>query len=779
MSGLYNDAFINRLSYGLKSVLPQWDVGNDIDVNLLTVSENATFLIKDKNSGKKTIFRVHRPHYHRKEEVLSELYWVEALQKADVVNTPKPIRLKNGDLMASFLDQGVERYVVAFEFMPGQEPDENESLIEGFKLLGSTSARLHQHVSGWAPPESFTRKTWNHQTAFGADPLWGKWQNALGLDEKGEAILQDVINLLEETLQIYGQDNDRFGLVHADLRLANLLEKDNSLAVIDFDDCGFSWFMYDFASAVSFLEESPLLPELQQAWIQGYEKVIKLSDEHKKMLSTFVMFRRLLLTAWIASHAETETAREAGMEKFTEGTIRLALNYLQQQGIDLEHYDQLPEKGILDMNAFQASAGNHKDRVKRRLDNTGTGSVLFYQEPIEMVSAEGCWVTSADGKRYLDFYNNVPVLGHSHPSVVKAVSEQLSTININTRYLVNIVDDYIEALKSTLPSTLSNIAMTCSGSEANDLALRLAKKATGGTGFIVTEEAYHGNTTAVTEVSPSIIKKGGIPPHVVTIPPPSKQAYGDDIALGFASAVKKAINTLELRGVKVAALLVDSIFSSDGIFSSPKGVLKQAVDVVHEAGAVFICDEVQPGFARLGEAFWGFEYHGVEPDIVTMGKPMGNGFPMAALATRPAYLASFCDEIGYFNTFAGTPVAAAAGLAVLNTIKADNLQQNALQMGQYLKAQLHALAIEHPCLAEVRGVGLFIGIDICKQGNPEQADPEKTREIIDSLKASGVLAGAAGKYGATIKLRPPLCLQREQADIFLNALAHALSVKLE
>lgn len=780
MSGLYNDAFVNRLSDGLKTLLPQWEVGAELSVALLTVSENATFLVTDKNSGKKTIFRVHRPHYHTQEEVLSELHWVESLREQNIVNTPEPLRMKNGELMASFLDDGIERYVVAFEFMPGQQPSEDASLVQGFELLGATSAKLHQHASEWTLPDTFIRKTWNHQTAFGDEPLWGKWQKALGLDEKGKAILQDVINLLEDKLHLYGDDSDRFGLVHADLRLANLLSSDQSLGVIDFDDCGFSWFMYDFASAVSFLEDSPLLPELQQAWIKGYQSVTELAEEHQKMLPTFVMFRRLLLTAWVAGHSETETAREAGLEKYTQGTIQLALDYMQQQGMDIGHYEQLSEKGILDMNAFQANVGGHKERVKRRLDNTGAGSVLFYQDPIEMVSAKGCWVTAADGKRYLDFYNNVPTLGHCHPNVVKAVSEQIATLNIHTRYLVDIVDDYIEALKSTLPASLSNVAMTCSGSEANDLALRLAKKASGGTGFIVTEEAYHGNTSAVTEVSPSIIKKGGLPKHIVTIAPPSKQAYGDNIALGFAAAVRKAIATLELRGVKVAALLVDSVFSSDGIFIEPKGVLKQAVEAVREAGGVFICDEVQPGFARLGEAFWGFEYHGVEPDIVTMGKPMGNGFPMAAVATRPAYLASFCEEIGYFNTFGGNPLAAAAGLAVLNTIQAENLQKNASEMGQYLKTQLQTLAEAHPCLADVRGLGLFIGVDICKEGSAnKQPDPEKTREIINSLRESGVLAGAAGKYGATIKLRPPLSLKREEADVFLAALAEALSVQVE
>lgn len=426
---------------------------------------------------------------------------------------------------------------------------------------------------------------------------------------------------------------------------------------------------------------------------------------------------------------------------------------------------------ILELNAFRSASpptepGSH---LGRRLRNFGAASVLFYREPIEMVSASGPWIIAADGRRYLDFYNNVPSVGHCHPRVVAAVASQMAKININTRYLCPIVDDYLDKLKDTLPSALSNVIMTCSGSEANDLALRIAAEASGGTGFVVTENAYHGNTRYVTEISPAAQKVAVRPNYVATIPAPSESgSVGEE----FAKNLRTAICALESRQQKFAGFICDSIFSSDGIFSDPAGFLKLAVTETRKAGGVFIADEVQPGFARSGETFWGFARHGITPDIVTMGKPMGNGFPMAAMATRPDLLVRFCKDVGYFNTFGGNPVAAAAGLAVLDVIRDEGLQENALQIGQYLKGRLSDIARSRRRIGAIRGAGLFLGVDICLDGRPDAA---ATSNVINRLKEHGVLVGAAGRTASTLKLRPPLCLTTTEADIFADALEKALS----
>ncbi len=430
---------------------------------------------------------------------------------------------------------------------------------------------------------------------------------------------------------------------------------------------------------------------------------------------------------------------------------------------------------ILDMNAYDPSAFDPAEGVAdplldRRHRNFGAASVLFYARPIEMVAAQGAWMTAADGTRYLDFYNNVPSVGHSHPKVVEAVSRQIATLNTNTRYLTQVVEDYLERLKAVLPEALSNVVLACSGSEANDLAMRVAMKATGRTGFVVTETAYHGNTHLVTFASPSAYKTGGPPDFIATVPAPGTAAFGEDISGGFAGAVRAAIAELEARGCGFAGLICDSIFSSDGIFADPPGFLAAAVEAAREAGGVFIGDEVQPGFGRTGDAFWGFARHGVVPDMVTMGKPMGNGFPMSGMAVRPDLLDAFCAETGYFNTFGGNPVAAAAGRAVLDVIAEEGLQENAATVGAHLRARLEGIGDER--ISAIRGAGLFIGVDLSTDGSP---DPALAGRVINGLKARGVLIGAAGKYGHTLKVRPPLCLSASEADRFADALAETLA----
>jgi len=302
-------------------------------------------------------------------------------------------------------------------------------------------------------------------------------------------------------------------------------------------------------------------------------------------------------------------------------------------------------KPILEMNAY---AGGETDDplLARRQRNFGAASVLFYQRPLEMVRGEGCWMEAADGTRYLDFYNNVPSVGHCHPGVVEAVSRQMGRLNINSRYLVEGVERYLERLKATFPPEVSNVVLCCSGSEANDLALRVAQASTGARGAVVTEAAYHGNTAASTELSPSAWKRGGAPAHIRIVPAPSATAYGNDIAGGFAAAVAAAAADLHAEGHGLAALVCDTIFSSDGVHADPPGFLAAAAAAARAAGGLVLADEVQPGFARTGR-MWGFERHDLIPDLITMGKPMGNGFPMAGMAARPAHLAAFCEGVGW------------------------------------------------------------------------------------------------------------------------------------
>ncbi len=423
---------------------------------------------------------------------------------------------------------------------------------------------------------------------------------------------------------------------------------------------------------------------------------------------------------------------------------------------------------ILDMNAFRGEAGDDP-LLARRLANFGAASVLFYDRPIEMVRGRGAWLEAADGTRYLDCYNNVMSVGHCHPLVVAAIAAQASELAINSRYLHPTVETYLERLKATLPAGLSNAVLCCSGSEANDLAMRVAMKATGARGFIVTETAYHGNTLAVTEISPSSWRRGGRPDHVRLVAAPTAAAYGDDPAGGFAAAVAAAAAELEAAGVGLAAFICDTILSSDGIYADPPGFLAQAAAAARAAGGLFVADEVQPGFGRTGAGLWGFARHGVVPDIVTMGKPMGDGYPMAGMATRPELLTRFCEDTGYFNTFGANPVAAAAGLAVLDAIDGEGMVANAATRGRDLLGALRSLADRDARIAEARGAGLFLGVEMA---GPDA--PAMVRRMTEALRARRVLIGAAGRFGETLKIRPPLSLSDDEAGFFLDAFRAAL-----
>lgn len=431
---------------------------------------------------------------------------------------------------------------------------------------------------------------------------------------------------------------------------------------------------------------------------------------------------------------------------------------------------------VTELNAFDPQRDGGADGlVGRRLRNFGAASVLFYRKPIEMVRAEGAWMWAADGTRYLDVYNNVPSVGHCHPRVVDAVTRQIGQLNIHSRYLSETVDTYIERLTATLPAPLSNLAMVCTGSEANDLAMRVAAMASGGRGFVVTETAYHGNTTAVSDISPQALVTGEPPAYVRTVPPPGPEFYGDDIAGGFAGAIASAFADLAKHGIQPAGFICDTIFSSDGIYADPAGFLAAAMAATHKAGALFIADEVQPGFGRTGDAMWGFERHGLEPDIVTMGKPMGNGFPMAGMATRPDLLEAFCTRTGYFNTFGGNPVAAAAGLAVLDVIAEEGLQQNADRVGRHLLERLAHIRQRAPQISAIRGAGLFLGVELSHDGDIARPNPDAANAAINALRDRFILIGGASRLGSTLKIRPPLCLSIEQADLFADALEAVLT----
>ena len=400
--------------------------------------------------------------------------------------------------------------------------------------------------------------------------------------------------------------------------------------------------------------------------------------------------------------------------------------------------------------------------VARRQAALGPAYRLFYERPLHLVRGEGVWLHDADGKAYLDTYNNVASCGHCHPKIVEAMASQAAIFASHTRYLHDGVLRLAERLLATLPAEIGHMMFTCTGSEANDLAIRIARAATGGTGIIVTENAYHGVTAAVAEFSPSLGSGVALGPHVRVVPAPMGRDFGLD--------VQAAIADLQRHGIKPAVLIVDTVFSSDGVIVDPN-VLAPAVAAIRAAGGLFIADEVQPGFGRLGHGMWGFTRQGVVPDLVSMGKPMGNGYPLAGLALRPEVIAEFGANARYFNTFGGNAVAAAVGNAVLDVIEEEELIANAASVGTAFAAGLRDLASRHDCLGDLRATGLFLGQDIIKNDMP---DAVRAGRIVNDLRAEGVLISATGPQGHVLKIRPPLTFSLENVEYFLARLARVL-----
>ncbi|MEV7604094.1 aspartate aminotransferase family protein [Paenarthrobacter sp. NPDC089322] len=414
--------------------------------------------------------------------------------------------------------------------------------------------------------------------------------------------------------------------------------------------------------------------------------------------------------------------------------------------------------------------------IRRRDRSLGPGYRLFYDTPVEVVRGKGTTLFDRDGNEYLDVYNNVPSVGHAHPRVVAAVHEQMQTLNTNTRYVQESILDYSEDLLSTFPAELGHVMFTCTGSEANDLAMRVAKYATRNQGIIVTSGAYHGLTTEVASFSPSLGIGVPLGANVRVIDAPDALRYSSDQeSLGdhLRTQVRAAIADLHRHGIGLAAFIADSIFSSDGIFAGPAGFLRPIIEEVHAAGGLYIADEVQPGFGRTGEEWWGFQRHGIVPDIVTIGKPMGNGIPVAAAIFKPELLVEFGKNIRYFNTFGGNSVAIAAAQAVLNVIREESLMENARKVGEKIITGLKDLAQDLDQVAEIRGSGFFIGVDLVTDQSTLTPNGEAASGIVNALRQDRILISACGAQGNVLKLRPPMPFSMSDADRLLEGMGHA------
>jgi len=416
--------------------------------------------------------------------------------------------------------------------------------------------------------------------------------------------------------------------------------------------------------------------------------------------------------------------------------------------------------------------------LERRNATLGTGAPLFYQEPVHIVRGSGVELFDDSGRRYLDMYNNVPCVGHCHPHVVEALTRQAQTLNVHSRYLHEGIVDYAERLAALHWEGIDSVVFSCTGTEAHEVAIAMGRACTGGRGIITTTAAYHGNSHMVRKLT----HLGDSTHHddVRAFPFPdlyrpieqglSQTALCDR----YLERIADAIEDFKTRGVPLAGLLVCSIFANEGLPDIPEGFMAKAAKLIRDAGGLVIADEVQAGVCRPGR-WWGYEVTGFEPDIAVMGKPLGNGLPLAATAASSEIVNTFRKRSRYFNTFASSPMQAAVGSAVLDVIENENLLTTSAAIGQHMRDALQQLSEQVEAMGDVRGHGLFIGIDWVSDRGAHTPDREGAAQVVNTLKDKGFLISNAGALGNVLKIRPPLAFRMDHAEEFLNAFAETVS----
>jgi 4-aminobutyrate aminotransferase-like enzyme len=623
-------------------------------------------------------------------------------------------------------------FVRLFERLRGHDggPELDDSALFHY---GETHARLNLALRSFFHPAAARNLLWHLQSA----PKLRPHASAIP-DGSRRRLVENVLDRFEARVAPQWPML-RAQVVHGDLNLDNVLldERGRISAIVDFGDVAFSAQVADFAVGLASLMRGRPDEDVFRATriaIDGYQSRIPLEPLELELLGDLVAARLAAIVTISAWRVERYPENAAYIQAWDDDSWKL-----------LELFDTVGYDEVAHELGAPRPTTSTLELAKRREAVLGPAlTELTYDHPVHVVRAEGVWLYTADGNRLLDAYNNVPVVGHCHPRVTEAVVRQKRLLNTHSRYLYEPLIELAERLVSLMPpgSGLDTVMLVNSGSEANELAWRFALAATDGQGAIVTEHAYHGVTTTIADFSPEEWPAGFKPAQVESFVP-----------VDFAPA-------LERLQVPLAATFVDGAFTSDGIHFPPAEDVAAIVDATHAAGGVFVADEVQAGHGRTGDHLWCFQHYGITPDLVTLGKPMGNGYPVAAVITRREIAEELAKTTRVFSTFGGNPVAAQAALAVLDVIEDERLVENAAAVGSRLIRSLEQLC------AGVRGRGLLVGVEL--------ASAELAERAVNQLRDEGILIGRTGRDDNVLKIRPPLVFADEHAEMLVEALSRAI-----
>jgi 4-aminobutyrate aminotransferase-like enzyme/Ser/Thr protein kinase RdoA (MazF antagonist) len=680
---------------------------------------------------------------------------------------------------------GAGHIACAITFLPGRLLEEVRPEAALLRDLGRTIARLDKALRGFFHPAAGQRIAWDIRRAGELAPH----AELIG----DPAIAAAVARVLERTAgRLPAFAALRGQVIHNDCNPANVLVDAGGApsvaGIIDFGDMIHGPLVFDLALAAADVAGEGMGPiESAQEVIAGYSAVLPLQDDEIAVLYDAMAARYAVTLAILAWRQRHDRGGADKLQQY-ERTGLPAFEALLSVGPEAAEGAFRKAAGLspgmpfvsTPRSAARTPGASVESLIERRRRLLGSGLELSYERSVHLLRGEGVWLWDADGRRYLDAYNNVPHVGHAHPHVVEAIARQSALLNTNTRYLHETVLDYAERLCARMPAGLDVCVFVNCGSEANDIAWRIAKAHTRATGALVMENAYHGGTEAVAALSPYDAPASAVAPHVRTLEAPDLyrgrfRKADSGAARGYAEDANRAIASLAAAGHKPAAAMIDSAFISNGILDVPKSYLKTVVETVQAAGGLFIADEVQYGFGRSGSHLWGFDFHGAAPDIVTMGKPVGNGHPLGVVVTRREILKSFTDRTDYFSTFGGNPVSAAAGLAVLEVLEREGLQENARTTGACFRQGVETLMARHAAIGDVRGTGLVLGVELVRDRKTQEPAPDWTKRVANLMREHGVLVGTEGPRRNVLKIRPPLCFGPEHADIAIEALDRALA----
>ncbi|HEU4975047.1 MAG TPA: aminotransferase class III-fold pyridoxal phosphate-dependent enzyme [Baekduia sp.] len=676
---------------------------------------------------------------------------------------PGPARLGDGpaQLRAAWRQGDVTHWVRLYDALPGSSRISPTELPDAALVAwGATTARLAQALRGFFHPRAQRVMPWDAQHALAARGMLADIR-----DPHARAVVVRVVDAFEQRAAPVWP-RLRAQVLHADLTVDNTLtdEAGRITGIVDFGDMSHTALVADLASVLDSVaggREGDELFRAARLVLDGYQAHVELEELELEVLGVAWAARSALTIAISSWRVAQGLEDEAFAERYNGECLRMI------ETLDAAGWDAVARR-------LGAAGPRRPDPslAGRRAAAFGPAvDPLFYDEPVEVATAEGVWITDAAGRTYLDAYNNVPCVGHAHPRVTAAIARQSRRINTHTRYLHANAIELAERLIATCPPELDTVLFVNSGSEANDLAWRMATAATGNGGGLCTAVAYHGITEAIAALSPEGWLDGRGPAHVETWEAPDAYRGRHLDTAGFGSAIAR----LAERGLAPAAAILDGVVTSDGIADLDPGYVQELVRLTRAAGGLWIADEVQSGHGRTGEALWAFERFGVVPDFVTLGKPMGNGHPVAAVITRSAIMEQLVGHATLFSTFGGNPVSAAAALAVLDVLDDERVLDRVRRTGATLRAVLAEVAADHPEVGDVRGVGLACGVELVADRATREPDGDRARAVRDRMRHLGVLVGTTGRHGNVLKVRPPLAFD----ETHVPALAAALRTALE